>query len=186
MTLIPNRCPGCGAANVEGSQFCRQCGVALPPSAAPGQAPTPRQPSPLRQLLAEELKRETRKASTALLIVAILQGVFGPLALQLAKSQAERQNPGMEYHIQPIGYVIVFGLAAGFFLLWIWSRFNPLPAAIVGLILFVSVHALDAVGDPSAILRGIIMKVVVIVLLIKGIAAGVQHRKLFMRAEGGT
>ncbi len=37
---------------------------------------------------------------------------------------------------------------------------------------------LDAVVDPTTIVRGIIMKVIIIVVLAKAISAGLQHRKL--------
>lgn len=62
-----------------------------------------------------------------------------------------------------IGSVIVTTvLAAIFFGLWLWGRKSPFPALLTALIVFVTFHLLDAVLDPMSLLRGIIMKVVII------------------------
>src|SRR5687767_13956081 len=120
-----------------------------------------------------------KKSSMALLAVAVLQAIFGPVALMLEKQRAEREaGPGMVFEIEPFMYVIVFGLAAAFFALWLWSRVNPFAASIVGLVLFVSIHLLDAVVDPMALIRGILVKIIVIAVLIKAIQAGAEYRKL--------
>ncbi len=119
-----------------------------------------------------------KKAFIALLIVAILQTLGGPVMLMVEKSKLETANPGMTYQIQPYMYVIVFGIAALFWGLAIWARRNPLPAAIVGLVTFITLHAIEAVADPTSIIRGIIMKVLVIGMLVSAIKAGIEFRKL--------
>jgi hypothetical protein len=141
-----------------------------------------------RELLADELHKKVKKASGALLAVAILQTIFGPVMLMMAKSQAERQaGPGAVFEIKPIAYVIVFGIAAAFFGLWAWSRIQPFAAAIVGLVLFVSLWLLDIIADPKTIAQGILLKIIVIAVLSKAIQAGAEHRKLLeqQRRESG-
>lgn len=183
MTVAAAPCPHCGSNNPFGVSFCEACGKAMPSAtpAAPRVVTTDAAPisTAARGMIEADLHKQMKKASTALLIVAILQAIFGPVALMLAKSTAEREaGPGMVMEIEPIAYVIVFGLAVAFFALWLWSRVNPFAAAIVGLVLFVSVHLLDAVADPGQLVRGILVKIIVIVMLVQAIKAGLQYRQL--------
>ena len=65
-----------------------------------------------------------------------------------------------------------------FFGLWVWSRSAPLPAAIVGLVIYVSLNVIAVMIDPTNLIKGIIFKILIIVLLCKGIGAGLKHRQL--------
>jgi hypothetical protein len=179
---VSTPCPHCGAANPVGSAFCESCGKALPTSYAPGPrvvtAGTPGSSGVGRELLSDELRKKMNKSSGALLAVAIIWTVMGPVALWLEKEQMQRQNPGQVIEIYPIAYVIVFGIAAAFFGLWLWSRFQPFAAAIVGLVLFVSLWLLNIVVDPTQIYKGIIIKIIIVAVLVKAIQAGAEYRKL--------
>jgi zinc ribbon protein len=170
-------CPHCTAANLPDARFCEACGKALPEPLA-GQ---PRivdgsdvaSTTAGKELQAATLQKQARRAAGALLVVAILQVAFGLLSL------AEPEivfGPGIE--APPAVYVTVFGIAAVFFGLFLWARKNPLPAAIVGLVLFLSLHLLEAVANPRSLAQGVIVKVIVIVILVKAIQAGVQYRKV--------
>lgn len=176
-------CPHCAASNPLDAAFCESCGKALPSVAPAGPRVVTAESAPAtsaaRAMIEDDLRKQMKKASTALLIVAVLQAAFGPVALMVMKAKAEKDaGPGAVMEIEPISYVIVFGLAIAFFGLWLWSRVNPFAAAIVGLVLFVSVHLLDAVADPAQLARGILVKIIVIVMLVQAIKAGLQHRKL--------
>jgi hypothetical protein len=191
-TAAPTQpCPHCGQPNEVGAGFCFACGKALPTySTGPRvvTAGTAGATAGGRQLVADELQKKVKKASGALLAVAILQAIFGPVMLMLAKSQAERQaGPGAVFEIRPIAYVIVFGIAIAFFVLWAWSRVQPFAAAIVGLVLFISIWVMDIIADPTMIAKGILIKIIVIVVLSKAIQAGAEHRKLLeqQRRESG-
>lgn len=175
-------CPHCGAENEGGAAFCESCGKALPraatsPRVVGGDAVATSAAG--QRLVSSELEATTKRAATALMWVAILQTVLGPVVLMVQKSQAEKNAPpGMVYEVQPIAYVIIFGIAAAFWGLFFWARRSPLPAAIVGLILFVTLHLVDAVADPTTLMRGWLMKIIVIAILSKAISAGLKHRRL--------
>lgn len=185
-------CPHCGTPNPVGSTFCGRCGKALPTGDTAGprivSAGAQDTTTAGRQLLSDELRKKLNKSSGALLAVAILQAIMGPVMLSMAKSQAERQSPGQVFEIQPVAYVIVFGISAAFFGLWFWSRFQPYLAAIIGLVLFISIWLLDVVSDPTAIYKGIILRVIIIGVLVKAIQAGAEYRKLLdqQRHEQGN
>jgi len=172
-------CPHCSAVNPNEASFCAACGKALPglaPSApkfvdANDQAAT----RAGRSLQAEELRKALKKATGALLAVAILQCLFGVLLIWLGPMMLGGGDGG---GMPPAVFIAVFSIAAIFFGLYLWARRNPLPAAICGLVVFVTVHLLDALADPTAIVRGIFIKIIIILVLARAISAGARYRKL--------
>ncbi len=65
---------------------------------------------------------------------------------------------------------LIWGIfIAGFIFLGFWTKKKPYYAIIGALILYGLFIALNAWIDPSTIIKGIIMKVVIIVFLVKGI-----------------
>lgn len=177
-------CPHCSAL-VEPGAYCEACGMALP-SAIPS---TPRvvaaADSPTTSagttLVAEELRKSTRSAAGALLTVAILQTLFGPVLVWAMKEKLSAENPGMDYELQPIGLAVVLGIAAIFWGLYFWARRSPLPAAIVGLVVYVSVILLDAAADPTTLSNGWLVRGIIIYVLAKAISAGIKHRRIMER-----
>ena len=180
-------CPHCGAENPAGGSFCERCGKALP--AAIASQPRFVEGADLaatqtgRSLQAEQLRVQSRKASGALLAVAILQTLGAIVITALVRSG--RPAPGLEAaedaDATVLG-VVLFGLAGVYWALWWWSRRNPLPAAIVGLVIFLTVWFIDAMFDPGQILRGILIRIIIVAVLIKAIQAGAQHRRLLRGA----
>ncbi len=172
-------CPHCSTANDPGSRFCESCGKALPdPRSAEPRVVSGSEIAASKtgkQVQSEALEAQARKAAGALLVVAILQVIFGTIALYTAQG-AVLGDPDLE--IDAIVIATVYGVGVLFFGLYLWARKNPLPAAIVGLVVFATLHLLDAVADPSSIGRGIIAKLIVVLILVKAIQAGIQHRRL--------
>ena len=164
-------CPHCGESNEDNAAFCAVCGKALPkvephgPRVIEGQAEAAT--SAGRALQSDELRKQLRKASVALLVVAILQWVFGTVLLLIIGRR-----------LPTYAYASVYVIGLFFFGLYLWARRNPLPAAICGLVLFVTVHLLDALADPTALARGIVVKIIIIVVLVQAISAGARYRKL--------
>jgi hypothetical protein len=92
-----------------------------------------------------------------ILAVAILQFIGGLVMFGMTVSKTSTSNP------EAIAALVFMLLLAGiFFGLWLWGRKAPFPALLTALIVFVSFHLLDAVLDPLSLLRGIIVKVIVI------------------------
>jgi hypothetical protein len=174
-------CPHCGTANQNFSSFCESCGKALPSGAQSGpRMVTEAMPSTFagRQLVSEELKKNLKKAKNALLTVAIIQTLFGLLIFGVAKS-----NMPAGQSFPPVLLITLFGIALIFFGLYAWARHHPLPAAIVGLTLFVTLHLIDAIADPSQLGRGIIMKIIIVAMLIQAIQAGIKYKRLLPQLQ---
>ena len=168
-------CVHCGQPRSPEATFCKICGKALPQlSAAPRVirqndiADTPAG----QTLQIDMLGKQTRSAANALMFVAVIQGLVAIAVSAFAFAQ-----------FGAIGCAILWTIAVAFFGLAFWARRSPLPATICGLALFVSLHLLDAIADPSTIANGWLMKIIIIGLLVRGIQAGLKHRQLLQQVN---
>jgi len=170
-------CPHCSAVNEDGVAFCAQCGKALPelnPSLPRIVAGNQVAATAVGQdLQADQLHRKAKQAFGALLAVAILTFIFG-LLLSFALGRAGKEYAAMAV-VLLVTNLILAGIYAG---LAFWARKNPLPAALVGLVLFVTIHVINVVMDPMTIAQGIIVKIIIIAVLVRAIQAGTKHKKL--------
>jgi hypothetical protein len=126
------------------------------------------------------LQRKMRGASGALLAVAILQTIGILVIYGQVGDAMDHPEVGGE---AKLFVAIAVALAAAFWGLWWWSRSNPFVAGVVGLVLYVTLHFAAALVEPSSLYKGIIIKVIVIVVLVKAVMAGAEYRRT-MRAQG--
>ena len=197
-------CPHCQASNPVGSDFCGSCGKALP-SAVPS---TPRIVADYattgagQSLQLDELHKQSRKAANWLLVVAVIQIAIGALLFVVSKNM-QGGNALIDMGAMSIAAMIVGVLFLGLFF---WARKQPLPAAIVGLVLYVTLSILDYVvlfmsiseareqgllppagsGNTSSPTPGLgipWMKIIIIGMLVQAIQAGIKHRRLKKEIE---
>ncbi len=120
----------------------------------------------------EALER-TKLASARkwILGIGIWYLVSGLIMLAIVKDQ-----------LTPEGRVLLLGTHLGLFIvhvgLYVWARVAPLAAAVVSLVLFLTLHLANAVLEPSSIYKGMIVKVLFIVVLVKAIQAGYEIHRL--------
>ena len=188
------QCPHCGAANPFGSQFCQTCGKALPSVYQSG----PRvvgsdefaATAAGQKLQSDELLKQSKKATGALLTVAILQTLGAAFLIYLLN---DVHVPAfLENFVRIMAFASV-AIAALFWGLWFWSRSNPFPAAIVGTVLYVTFSLVDYIGafmiieqnrPPGATggTPGIPwLKILIIAVLVQACQAGAKHRKLMQQ-----
>jgi uncharacterized membrane protein len=113
-----------------------------------------------RELMAQnEMKDQQRKVKNAritLIVLACLQAAvglwegFGPTESMLALG-------------------IDFAVGAIFLGLYFMSKTQPLPAFIAAMIVYAGIHILLIALDPSMMIRGLFLKIVIIILLANGI-----------------
>ena len=179
-------CPHCQTINTQGNAFCQSCGMALPqtsggPRVVTGEAMPATAAG--QTLLAEQLTKQTRQVFWVLLAVGLIQMTCGAiLVVALQKVQ------GAASAALPVLLIAQFIVAAGFIGLAIWSRKNPLPAAIVGLVVYCTLVGLNVIYSVSQLGQGKAggiggigigwLDIVIIVVLAKGIQAAIKHRKL--------
>ncbi|HWB05093.1 MAG TPA: hypothetical protein VG796_18830 [Verrucomicrobiales bacterium] len=140
--------------------------------------------------------KELKSARTILIVVGVLQILFGLFYLTQVKSQVEEasrkeiaNSPGYVFDQQkfdeefekekPMMYALAsVPLVVGvFFLIMSALVFKfPVGVTLASLIVFVLVHAADAIYDPTAIARGIILKIIFLVVLWKAYQSAKKAR----------
>jgi FtsH-binding integral membrane protein len=144
-------CSECSHPNPRASKSCEGCGASL-------------------GRLAEEtdtkaMAVEVKKARSVMLLVVAVQ-VLGVVYLLVTEGLDTAMMVGM------------LAFAALYVGLWAWCKRNPLAASIVGLVVFVVVHLVEALIDPAALARGLVILVGIVAALVWAVASGVRHRKL--------
>ena len=139
-----------------------------PPSPTP--PPHPSQ-DPYPSGYQASVEKETRKARGWLLAVAILQSIGSVFYYFILSAQ------GAEPLVAIATIVVMGAIALVFWGLWFWSKYALFPAALTAFIIFVAVHLLDAIVEPSTLLRGIIMKVIMVCGLYIAVSTSYRLRK---------
>lgn len=156
---ITESCLRCKAPMQLGETFCSACGanrdVELEAEAFAGPA--------------------LRSARNWILAIGILYMVSAVLILGIAGVDF-----GSELGMQILGtnaalLVIHIGL-------FFWAKKAPFAAAVVALCLFITVHLINAIIDPTSIYQGIIIKILFLVVLIKAVSAGQQANRIRAQA----
>ncbi len=75
-------------------------------------------------------------------------------------------------HVRAFMIAVILGMALSFVGLGSWALFQPLPPAILAVVLYVVFVALSFVNDPQLALRGIVFNIVIVIALFKAIQAG--------------
>ena len=185
MTMAPSTtCPHCGATNPAGMQFCAACGKALPAAAPTGPrvvGTTEYAGTALGQSLQlEQLHKQAKRASGALLAVAIIMTIFATIIFFVVRSMAGGGGAGVGPRNAQLAEMLNMGtavvmmiLAVVFWGLYVWSRSQPLPAAIAGLVVYGTLIAVNVIttmaaaaetGQPRGLGVGCIDIVIIVVL----------------------
>ena len=121
----------------------------------------------------EGYDKHIRQARNALFVVAAIQfiGVF------FVKSENElARNISMGI----LGFIALIFVGLAF-----WTKKRPYTALMTALIIYGALVLLDAIVDPSTIIKGIVLKIGIIIALISGLRnarEAVELRKAFGKA----
>lgn len=112
--------------------------------------------------------RHIRNARTSIFVIA---GVY-TLGIIIGYASSNAEFDWFAFSIDAI--VVALFIALGF-----WTKYKPYTAIISALVLYILVIALSAIDNPVNIVKGIILKIAIIVYLITGIrnAKEAQHWK---------
>src|SRR5688572_26445549 len=182
----PLACPKCAAPLAAGATFCAKCGFRIQATSED------RRDIGARVGLKHEKQthqQRLRSGRTTILVVAILTMIgsvavyfIGKAALDKAMrevdsvrhqegidkeavAEADAQNKKAERIIALVaGLNLVLGIV--YLALWFWAKAKPLPATLAALILFVTVWVASAAIDPAELIRGILLKGIILAFLI--------------------
>jgi hypothetical protein len=107
-----------------------------------------------------------------LFAIAGLQLVCGLAAVAIIPEQLAGGPVAKQAMPIMAGMILFIGLIyAG---LGLWAQFQPLPAAVIGLTVYLVVFVLDLVGNPELVGRGLIVKVAIMAALAKCISSAAK------------
>ena len=165
-TLNLARCTSCENPVNEQDQFCTNCGFPL--KGTPEEQEQFLSARRYKQHEMKELSRKTKNAQTTLFVLAGLFFVVGIIYYYIGG-----QND-LAFAILITNLI----LAAVFLALGGWSKNKPVAAIISGLVLYILVQFISIVDDPSNIVKGIIVKILVIGYLVKGLQSAMAAERL--------
>jgi hypothetical protein len=197
-------CSKCAAEAGPDEKFCAACGASLAPDAptAPADLPPAMTGAPRWDNAAK-----INKARKWLLGIAILTCLFGiglyfvnmqevDRQVREAKGQligmsaeqidaAYQRVVGMTFqeaidHDRGMVRMLLFvnlGLTAAYVFLWWWAKRKPLPATVIALMLFITLHVVNAVIDPKTLGQGILVKILFTLALARAVGAAAEDRR---------
>jgi hypothetical protein len=162
---ITINCPACYQRAQPEDAFCSGCSY-------PFQAAEEEQKLFIARRQNGELDLEVansgiRRASNSLKWIAGLLAVSGLIEIW--------SSPEEDRTFLLIFYMIAVSV---YIFLAIWSSRKPMAAIVTGLVLFVLMHVLAAIGDPKTIIQGLIFKIFMVVYLVRGLKAVLDAERI--------
>lgn len=181
-------------------EFCQGCGVRI----SPDQKARLLERLEVHDTRMAAHMKQVRSARQGIITLAVLFAIAGVVTFFIAKSQSDstlvtlRPLPAdMTYpelingHSLTIAEVrtmiereplqilalnwVLAAIMAG---LWVWAKRAALPAIIAALAVFVTVHVANALVDPTTVVQGLAMKIIGTVILVRGVRAGLEARRI--------
>jgi hypothetical protein len=145
----------------------------------------PEQPRPQVDYGSEEARRQIRSARIALMIVGVLS--LGVLTYHTVELIGEMRRLGVTFAELPavslVLIVLGYMVCATYVVLSFVAKRRPFGASLAGLLLYLADILVGAVEDPHTVYRGLVIKIVIIVVLVRAVNAGLQYRR-HVRAAG--
>jgi hypothetical protein len=156
-------CENCGAPYLPEQKFCQQCRFPV------GGTDADRQNFRIRIGRHEEWLRDANKQTrTSKIIIYILAGLFLLFGLIQGFGASEDFPLMIVNLIMCVAYLV---LAA-------WADKNPFGAILTALIIYVTIQVLNMFIEPISIVKGIIMKIIIISALVKGVRSAKEAQDL--------
>lgn len=196
-------CPKCGVAVTADEKFCSGCGAGITVG-ADGNAVLVERIAPSVHLSSGHLGT-ARKWLLAISIITLISGLVfyainkGEIEKQLRDAEVQlsgftpeerdarlKQAVGMTWDevvahdrgIVRLLLIVNIALSVIYFGLWFWAKTKPYAAALVALLLFLTVIVISAVWEPSTLAQGILIKILFIAALAKAVMAGREERRM--------
>ena len=141
-------------------------------------------PQQLGSLAQSSRLGELKAARWILIILGIINlGAHIYLMVNLQNEIAQVENsPNMVINQDAVGkarlaLILGFGIGITFIVCGLLAYKAPVPATLVGLIVYIAVHSANAMMDPKTIVHGIIWKVLIIVCLAKAVQAAFAYKR---------
>ena len=166
-TILPQlRCQACSSNVTADDFFCQNCGFPLRAPAEERDAFINNRNFQAFQL--KEMQGKIKNASTSIFVIGGLTSVMGII---LYFTAARTQDSFVAMLVNLLVGIIFLGL--GF-----WCKEKPVAAIISALSLYIILLVLTAIDDPLNVVKGIILKIIIIGYLIKGLNSAFEAQRI--------
>jgi MFS family permease len=142
--------------------------------------------------------KQLRRARNILIVVGVLQILVNGIMLALVPSQVKSQvnaelskmrsqrvlSADEQRQLEQVVLRVAFAVTGGLvFLGLVFVVFGflvqryPVPITVISLVLFIGVHVVLAVLDPSTLVMGWVIKIIFVVALVKALQAAVAYQR---------
>lgn len=126
----------------------------------------------------DEIRKRVRGARIALMFVGVLS--LGFLVFQTVQLFDELDRYGLSFSDLPAVSYLLFALgyagALTYIVLSFVAKTRPYGASLAGLIIYLVDVALGGMLEPETLYKGIVIKVIIIVVLARAVKAGLDYR----------
>ena len=163
---VANSCVVCQKTTTPEDDFCQTCNYPIKGTEEEQQSFMDIRT--IKELDLEEQGTKIKQVSNSLKVISVLTVLMGAVGYFTTDDPDEKL------------ILVVFNLflAVVYFSLGLWSVQKPRTAIIIGLTIFILVTILNTVVEPASIIRGIILKIFVVVSFVKGIRAVSESEKI--------
>ena len=173
-------CPKCSAPIMEGQAFCESCGEQLKAGVERREA-VPRAGGEIT----DQHRKHIRSARFAIMVVAIITIIVSIVMWYMLQRDIDKAsgNPLMLINEKIVAFQKV-AIASTFFVgllfigLFFWAKKNPFGASLTALIIYATSILVQAGMEPETLVKGIIIKIIIILALVRGVQAGLAYKKL--------
>jgi hypothetical protein len=113
--------------------------------------------------------KPVRQARNTLFVVAGIQFVFGLISIYSMEDDVA---------VKWVTFGVVVFISALFVGLALWTKKKPYTAILTGLIIYCLLLLIDLFYQPSSIIKGLIMKIIIIVYLVKGLSNAKETQQI--------
>lgn len=153
----------------------------------------------LGSLAQSSRKTELKKARTTMYVIGVLTLVVNLglafFAQNLVDSQFNEERQKLEQQGLQIDQqqfdeikaqsitatrIAAFGFAAvgvAFLLIGVFIEAAPVPLTVLGLVLYIGGAAISAIADPSTLMKGLIIKIIIVVALVRAVQAALAYQR---------
>jgi hypothetical protein len=165
---------------MEGQAFCEICGEQLKKGVERREAI----PS-MGAEIGVQHRKHIRSARFAIMFVAVvtigvsiffwfkLQDEIGTIPAALIDGAVQKAIA-----FQKVAIASTFFLGLVFIGLFFWAKKNPFGASLTALIIYATSILVQAGMEPATLAKGIIIKVIIVLALVRGVQAGLAYKKL--------
>ena len=163
----PSVCENCSASVVSTQKFCSQC--SFPANGSDDEKRNFRLHVSSRKRFLSDAQDKIKSSK---IIIFGLAGLFFLVGLIMGFGKDDF-----------VSMVTNIFLCIVFLILAAWCTHNPFGATLTALIIYGTLLVVNAFVDPTTILSGIILKVIIITALVKGIRSAQEAQKYFSELE---